>query len=151
MSFIFLNHFLDLSNGIDEGNLDHSDFQDTDISEVPVPAKLHVTDAQREEIRGWVLTVSMDQRMEQVLPNDERDTYDASLLAANTGIRYLPCVITGGWEKQPYRAPYHLTLPSPISMELPQCLGLYHLLQGCEKSWVCLCEGGYCWRVFDLS
>uniref|UniRef100_A0A8C7HZB6 Mitochondrial peptide methionine sulfoxide reductase n=1 Tax=Oncorhynchus kisutch TaxID=8019 RepID=A0A8C7HZB6_ONCKI len=51
-------------------------------------------DAQREEIRDWVLTVSMDQRVEQVLPNDERDTYDASLLAANTGIRYLPCVIT---------------------------------------------------------
>ena len=50
----------------------------------------------REEIRDWVLTVSMDQRVEQVLPRDERDTYEASLLAANTGIRSLPCVITGG-------------------------------------------------------
>ena len=77
-------------------------------------------DAQREEIRGWVLTVSMDQRMEQVLPNDERDTYDASLLAANTGIRYLPCVITGGWEKPltehlttlPYRLPFLWNYPS---------------------------------------
>uniref|UniRef100_A0A3P8XGI6 IF140/IFT172/WDR19 TPR domain-containing protein n=1 Tax=Esox lucius TaxID=8010 RepID=A0A3P8XGI6_ESOLU len=99
MAFIFLNHFLDLSDGIDEGNLDtldHSDFQDTDIPfEVPVPAKLHVTEAQREEIRDWVLAVSMDQRVEQVLPKDERDTYEASLLAANTGIRSLPCVITG--------------------------------------------------------
>lgn len=37
----------------------------------------------------------MDQRVEQVLPKDERDTYEASLLAANTGIRSLPCVITG--------------------------------------------------------
>uniref|UniRef100_A0A4W5KBN0 Intraflagellar transport protein 172 homolog n=1 Tax=Hucho hucho TaxID=62062 RepID=A0A4W5KBN0_9TELE len=99
MAFIFLNRFLDLSDGIEEGNLDtldHSDFQDTDIPfEVPFPAKLHVTDAQREEIRDWVLTVSMDQRVEQVLPKDERDTYEASLLAANTGIRSLPCVITG--------------------------------------------------------
>ncbi|KAM6965091.1 intraflagellar transport protein 172 homolog [Aplochiton taeniatus] len=99
MAFIFLNRFLDLSDGIDEGNLDtldHSDFQDTDIPfEVPVPSKLHVTDSQREEIRDWVLTVSMDQRVEQVLPRDERDTYEASLLAANTGIRSLPCVITG--------------------------------------------------------
>ena len=37
----------------------------------------------------------MDQRVEQVLPMDERDTYEASLVAANTGIRSLPCVITG--------------------------------------------------------
>ena len=26
---------------------------------------------------------------------DERDTYEASLVAASTGIRSLPCVITG--------------------------------------------------------
>ncbi|XP_031437803.1 intraflagellar transport protein 172 homolog isoform X2 [Clupea harengus] len=99
MAFIFLNRFLDLADGIDEGNLDaldHSDFQDTDIPfEVPLPAKLHVSVEKREEIRDWVLTVSMDQRVEQVLPRDERDTYEASLLAANTGIRSLPCVITG--------------------------------------------------------
>uniref|UniRef100_A0A668A2T2 Intraflagellar transport protein 172 homolog n=1 Tax=Myripristis murdjan TaxID=586833 RepID=A0A668A2T2_9TELE len=99
MAFIFLNHFLDLSDGIDEGNLnalDRSDFQDTDIPfEVPVPTKLHVTAAQREEIRDWVLTVSMDQRVEQVLPRDERNSYEASLLAASTGIRSLPCILTG--------------------------------------------------------
>ncbi|XP_073709088.1 intraflagellar transport protein 172 homolog [Garra rufa] len=99
MAFIFLNRFLDLADGIDEGTLDaldHTDFQDTDIPfEVPVPSKLHVTVEKREEIREWVLTVSMDQRVEQVLPKDERGTYEASLVAAGTGIRSLPCVITG--------------------------------------------------------
>ncbi|XP_076128236.1 intraflagellar transport protein 172 homolog [Alosa pseudoharengus] len=99
MAFIFLNRFLDLADGIDEGNLDaldHSDFQDTDIPfEIPLPAKQHVSVEKREEIRDWVLTVSMDQRLEQVLPRDERHTYEASLLAANTGIRSLPCIITG--------------------------------------------------------
>ncbi|XP_078397553.1 intraflagellar transport protein 172 homolog isoform X1 [Cetorhinus maximus] len=99
MAFIFLNRFLDLCDAIEEGNLDaldHSDFQDTDIPfEIPVPVKQHVLDDKREEIRDWVLTVSMDQRVEQVLPADERDTYEASLLAVNTGIRSLPCVITG--------------------------------------------------------
>lgn len=49
----------------------------------------------REEVRDWVLTMSMDQRLEQVLPQDERDTYEASLVAANTGVRALPCVLTG--------------------------------------------------------
>ncbi|KAL4649200.1 hypothetical protein GN956_G7681 [Arapaima gigas] len=99
MAFIFLNHFLDLSDGIDEGNLDaldHTDFQDTDIPfEVPLPAKQHVLEDKREEIRDWVLMVSMDQRVDQVLPRDERDTYEASLVAPSTGIRSLPCVITG--------------------------------------------------------
>ncbi|XP_053736543.1 intraflagellar transport protein 172 homolog [Synchiropus splendidus] len=98
MAFIFLNHFLDLCDAIDEGalNTDHSDFIDTDIPfEVPVPTKLCVSDAQREQIRDWVLTMSMDQRLEQVLPRDERNTYEASLVAASTGLRSLPCVLTG--------------------------------------------------------
>uniref|UniRef100_H3CIP1 Intraflagellar transport protein 172 homolog n=2 Tax=Tetraodon nigroviridis TaxID=99883 RepID=H3CIP1_TETNG len=68
MAFVFLNHFLDLCDAIDEGTLDtmdHSDFSDTDIPfEVPLPTKLCVTDAQREEIRDWVLMVSMDNRLE---------------------------------------------------------------------------------------
>ncbi|XP_064911402.1 intraflagellar transport protein 172 homolog isoform X1 [Columba livia] len=99
MAFIFLNRFLDLSDAIDEGNLDsldHSDFQNTDIPfEVPLPAKQHVPEEKREEVRDWVLTMSMDQRLEQVLPRDERDTYEASLVAASTGARSLPCVLTG--------------------------------------------------------
>uniref|UniRef100_A0A3Q0QW63 Intraflagellar transport 172 n=1 Tax=Amphilophus citrinellus TaxID=61819 RepID=A0A3Q0QW63_AMPCI len=99
MAFIFLNHFLDLCDAIDEGTLDtvdHTDFLDTDIPfEVPVPTKLCVTDSQREQIRDWVLMVSMDHRLEQVLPRDERNSYEASLVAANTGLRSLPCVLTG--------------------------------------------------------
>ncbi|KAL6096181.1 ift172 [Pungitius sinensis] len=99
MAFIFFNHFLDLCDAVDEGTLDaldHSDFLDTDIPfEVPVPTKLCVTDTQREQIRDWVLMVSMDNRLEQVLPRDERNSYEASLVAANTGLRSLPCVLTG--------------------------------------------------------
>lgn len=37
----------------------------------------------------------MDQRLEQVLPRDERGAYEASLVAASTGVRALPCLITG--------------------------------------------------------
>uniref|UniRef100_A0A8D0H134 Uncharacterized protein n=1 Tax=Sphenodon punctatus TaxID=8508 RepID=A0A8D0H134_SPHPU len=99
MAFIFLNRFLDLTDAIEEGSLDaldHSDFQSTDIPyEVPLPAKQHVSEEKREEIRDWVLTMSMDQRLEQVLPQDERETYEASLVAVNTGVRSLPCLITG--------------------------------------------------------
>ena len=50
------------------------------------------------------MAVSMDQNVEQVLPTDERDTYEGSLVAANTGIRSLPCVITGLYK---YNNCYH--------------------------------------------
>lgn len=50
-----------------------------------------------------MLTVSMDQRLEQVLPRDERGAYEASLVAASTGVRALPCLITG---TEPYSTSY---------------------------------------------
>lgn len=99
MAFVFLNRYLDMSEAIEDGSLDmldNSDFQNTDIPfEFPLPEKLYLSESQHEEIKEWVLAVSMDQRVEQVLPKDERDTYEASLVAENTGIRSLPCVITG--------------------------------------------------------
>ena len=42
-----------------------------------------------------MLAVSMDQRVEQELPTDERGTYVASLHCPHTQITSLPCVITG--------------------------------------------------------
>ncbi|XP_061559670.1 LOW QUALITY PROTEIN: intraflagellar transport protein 172 homolog [Phycodurus eques] len=99
MAFIFLNHFLDLCDAIADGTLDcldHSDFSDTDIPfEVPLPSKPCVPDSRREEIRNWVLTVAVCGRLEQVLPRDERNSYEASLVDADSGLRSLPCVLTG--------------------------------------------------------
>ena len=99
MAFMFLNRYLDLSEGIEENNLDaldNTDFVDTDIPlEVPVPSSQFVPEDKREEIKEWVLAVSMDQRVEQVLPLDERNTFEASLVTANTDVRAIACVVTG--------------------------------------------------------
>ena len=46
-----------------------------------------------------MLAVSMDQRVEQELPTDERGTYVASLHCPHTQITSLPCVITGKLEQ----------------------------------------------------
>ena len=46
-------------------------------------------------IKEWVLAVSMDQKVEQRLPLDERMTYEASLISAGTGTSFQPCIITG--------------------------------------------------------
>jgi len=74
-----------------------------------VPLSSALQEEKREEVRDWVLTMSMDQRLEQVLPQDERDTYEASLVAASTGVHSLPCVLTGklGASSQPRRQLEH--------------------------------------------
>ena len=46
-------------------------------------------------MREWVLAVSMDQKIEQSLGKDERNCYEASLINPETGVRALPCVMTG--------------------------------------------------------
>ncbi|XP_071580277.1 intraflagellar transport protein 172 homolog isoform X2 [Temnothorax nylanderi] len=100
-AFVFLNHFLDLEECIEEdgdGNvLDVDDLRVTDFPlEVPLPEKLGVATDQREEAREWVLAVSMDQKIEQGLPVDQRGVYVGSLTSpTNSSALLQQCVITG--------------------------------------------------------
>lgn len=99
-AFVFLNHFLDLEECIEDGDsnvLDVDDLRVTDFPlEVPLPEKLGVTTEQREEAREWVLAVSMDQKVEQGLPVDQRGVYVGSLTSpTNSGMPLQQCVITG--------------------------------------------------------
>lgn len=71
-AFVFLNHYLDICEAIEEGEgqlVDHSDLMQTDFpSSIPIPSELYLRDESKlhESIREWVLTVSMDQNVEQV-------------------------------------------------------------------------------------
>ena len=71
MAFVFLNRYLDLYEAIEERSLDlldNSDFTDTDIPfEIPLPDRPYLSPAQHDEVKEWVLAVSMDQRVEQVI------------------------------------------------------------------------------------
>ena len=102
----FQNHFfifryLDLYEAIEEGStdaLDNTDLIETDIPlEVPLPEVPHLPRESHEAVKEWVLAVSMDQKVEQRLPVDERMAYEASLITANTGTAYQPCIITGNY------------------------------------------------------
>lgn len=99
MAFVFYNRYLDLYEAIEEGSLDmldNSDFAQTDIPfEVPLPEKPHLSERDHESVKEWVLAVSMDQKVEQQLPLDDRMTYEASLVAARTGTVSPACIITG--------------------------------------------------------
>lgn len=67
---MFLNHFLDIWDAIEEGNselIDANDFSATDFpSEFPLPETQALDIVQKEEVKDWVLSVSMDQRIDQV-------------------------------------------------------------------------------------
>lgn len=98
--FVFLNHFLDLEECIEEGDgsiLDVDDLRITDFPlEVPLPNNLSLTREEREEVREWVLAVSMDQRVEQGLPVDQRGVYTGSLTCpANGSAPLQACALTG--------------------------------------------------------
>ncbi|CAL8090514.1 unnamed protein product [Calicophoron daubneyi] len=101
MAFVFLNRYLDLVEAIEdpEGSadtLDSTDFQGTDIPmEVPLPEEPYTTQEEHESAREWILAISMDQKLDQSLPKDERGVYVAALEAPGTGLSALPCVITG--------------------------------------------------------
>lgn len=56
---------------------------------------LNPQESQHEEVKQWVLAVAMDQKVVQELPRDDRDTYEASLVACNSGIVSVPCIISG--------------------------------------------------------
>ncbi|CAG0924379.1 unnamed protein product, partial [Notodromas monacha] len=98
MAFVFFNHFLDLCGAIEDGNadaLDHSDFIDTDIPfEIPLPERVSIPAEKQEEAKEWVLAVSIDQKVEQILPMDERSAYEASLRSPDGQILQ-PCIISG--------------------------------------------------------
>lgn len=99
-AFVFLNHFLDLEECIEEGDggiLDVDDLRVTDFPlEVPLPATVGVGREQREEAREWVLAISMDQRVEQGLPLDQRGVYVGSLTSPTSMSTPLEeCALTG--------------------------------------------------------
>ena len=73
LAFVLLNRFLDLADLIEENSgdiasLDNSDFQLTDIpyEKLLIPHQPSVPNNLREKAKEWVLTVSLDQRVEQV-------------------------------------------------------------------------------------
>lgn len=95
-AFILINHYLDVCEAIEEDSgmlVDHSDLTVTDFpSSVPIPEVMHLANEpnRHEEIREWILAVSMDQKIDQVLPTDNRNMYESSL-----GLSDQPCIVSG--------------------------------------------------------
>ncbi|CAH2039717.1 unnamed protein product, partial [Iphiclides podalirius] len=93
-AFVLLNHCLDLAEAADDDSahlLDYTDFECTDWPRSPLLLESScVRGESLEELREWVLSVSMDQAVDQTLPVDGRGMYAASVSADEPC-----CVITG--------------------------------------------------------
>lgn len=116
-AFVMLNHYLDVCEAIEDGTgnlVDHTDLVSTDFpSSVPIPEEIHLKNDPgiHEEVREWVLAVSMDQQVDQVcfvnnkvdltimmvsvtplqvLPIDDRGLYESSLGADDAA-----CILSG--------------------------------------------------------
>lgn len=81
MAFVFWNRFIDLCDAIEDADpsaLEPGDWVQTDIpSDVPLPPKSSIPERAREQVREWVLAVSMDQKVDPPPPN-ARDRADAT-------------------------------------------------------------------------
>lgn len=65
-----MNHYLDLYEAIDENNgelVEYLGLESTDFpTDIPIPEKPFLDTKQNEEIKEWVLTVSMNRNLDQV-------------------------------------------------------------------------------------
>ncbi|KAJ2944293.1 hypothetical protein O0L34_g18279 [Tuta absoluta] len=93
-AFVLLNRSLDLAEAADDDSahlLDYTDFECTDWSRAPLLLEQAcVRGAALDDVREWVLSVSMDQSVEQTLPVDSRGLYSSS-----AGADEPCCVLTG--------------------------------------------------------
>ncbi|TPX62114.1 hypothetical protein PhCBS80983_g00643 [Powellomyces hirtus] len=103
MAFVCWNRYLDLSEAIEDQDaslLENADFQNTDVPfDFDLPAE-NMPDVNREEVRDWVLQISLDQKVNQEMDRRECDNcgtsiYDAALSCHSCHTAWDPCVVTG--------------------------------------------------------
>jgi len=90
MAFVFFNRYLDLSEAIDDGetssrHLDHSDLRGSDVpQDFPLPSEQFLDEDKREEVRDWVLQLSMETQVAQNLSAVELDFIKQNLAIDDT-------------------------------------------------------------------
>jgi len=108
LAFIFFNRYIDLWDAIvdPEANMisENTDFEGTDIPipyEIPLPEKNMLSEAERDQIRDWVLEINMDGGVGNQLPVrtcefcNYDQVYEASLQCTQCKNGWEPCIISG--------------------------------------------------------
>lgn len=97
MAFLFLNQYLDITDAIDENDpnlVDNGVYEGTDIpTNYALPNEKYLSNTEQDEVKEWVLAISVDQNMEKLLRLDGRDSYEASAIDT-LGNSYPICVVS---------------------------------------------------------
>ena len=59
-----------------------------------IPQFIFIQSSEHEELREWVLAVSVDENVKKELKRDKRGAFEASLIDQDR-VPYQPCIITG--------------------------------------------------------
>ena len=108
MALVLLNRFIDICDAMEEGardlsGLDNADFAGAGVpspAEMAMPAAPFVAERAKEEVKEWVLTVSMDRKVEQTLSKRpcfacSTPIFEAALGCPSCKAGFPSCVITG--------------------------------------------------------
>eukprot|EP00955_Chlamydomonas_euryale_P116459 366417-Chlamydomonas_euryale.AAC.27 len=106
MAFVMLNRFLDLCDAMDEPDtsaamIENADYANTDIPfDFTIPQRPYVGEAEKEGVRDYILELSMDQTVEQVLSTRRceqcgSETYEANLTCHSCKATLEPCSVSG--------------------------------------------------------
>ncbi|KAH7719862.1 hypothetical protein AAVH_12667 [Aphelenchoides avenae] len=98
MAFLFLNQYLDVVEAIEANDasiVDNSVFEGTDVpQQFSLPQSAYLSPEEHEEVKEWVLSVSVDQRVQPALSVDENGRYEASTVDQDGNV-FPVCVISG--------------------------------------------------------
>uniref|UniRef100_A0A0K0EBD8 Intraflagellar transport protein 172 homolog n=1 Tax=Strongyloides stercoralis TaxID=6248 RepID=A0A0K0EBD8_STRER len=98
MAFTFLNMYLDVIDAIEDNDpsiVDNSIFVSTDIpTQYPLPEKVFISQDEHEEIKEWVLSVSVDTKVDKELLLDSRGLFEGCITSP-TLVKYDMCIISG--------------------------------------------------------
>jgi len=105
-AFVFTNRFLDICDAMEEADsssmIDNADYEATDIPfDFNIPDKrAYLNESEREAVREWVLTLSMDQKVEPVVSTVKcykcsMPIYEANLSCPKCNTKFKTCCVTG--------------------------------------------------------
>lgn len=98
MAFVFLNHYLDIVDAVEDSDpsvVDNSIFEGTDVPmQYGLPERSLLDSEIHEEIKEWVLGASVGSNARKELKMDERSCYEASTVDVD-GNRYPICIVSG--------------------------------------------------------
>lgn len=105
MAFVCWNRFLDLTEAVEDGlknasSVENSDFANTDVPyDFVLPAE-NFPEAKREEARDWVLSMSLDQKVQQDIEIRSCEicsasVFSGSLICFGCQAKLEPCIVTG--------------------------------------------------------